>query len=102
MLARHVSSPKIMNNDEGRESAATPGAAPAAGRARLPRAVRKRLRAAAVAKVRQDIIHAGRQESDYALEDLEYLVSEKEKEIWSGIGWKGFGIAALLLGINIV
>lgn len=91
-----------MNNDEGRESAATPDAAPAPGRARLPRAVRKRLRAAAVAKVRQDIIHAGRQESDYAARDLEYLVAEKEKEIWSGIGWKGFGIAALLLGINIV
>ncbi|GEM_PF-852215 len=68
---------------------------------RVPRAVRKRLRAAAVAKVRQDIIHAGRQESDYAQEDLEYLVAEKEKEIWSGLGWKGFGVVALLLGINI-
>jgi hypothetical protein len=68
---------------------------------RVPRAVRKRLRAAAVAKVRQDIIHAGRSEADYAAEDLEYLVAEKEKEIWSGIGWKGFGIVALLLGINI-
>lgn len=67
----------------------------------IPRALRKRLRAAAVAKVRQDIIHAGRSESDYAQEDLEYLVAEKEKEIWSGIGWKGFGIVALLLGINI-
>jgi hypothetical protein len=68
---------------------------------RIPRAVRKRLRAAAVAKVRQDIIHAGRSESDYSQDDLEYLVSEKEKEIWSGIGWKGFGVVALLLGINI-
>jgi len=68
---------------------------------RVPRPVRKRLRAAAVAKVRQDIIHAGRSEADYAQEDLEYLVAEKEKEIWSGIGWKGFGIVALLLGINI-
>lgn len=68
---------------------------------RIPKAARKRLRAAAVAKVRQDIIHAGRVESDYAEEDLEYLVAEKEKEIWSGLGWKGFGIVALLLGINI-
>ena len=68
---------------------------------RIPRVVRKRLRAAAVAKVRQDIIHAGRSESDYSQDDLEYLVSEKEKEIWSGIGWKGFGVVALLLGINI-
>ena len=68
---------------------------------RLPKAVRKRLRAAAVAKVRQDIIHAGRQEADNSQDDLEYLVAEKEKEIWSGIGWKGFGIVALLLGINI-
>ena len=68
---------------------------------RVPRVVRKRLREAAVAKVRQDIIHAGRSEADYAQEDLEYLVAEKEKEIWSGIGWKGFGIVALLLGINI-
>ena len=68
---------------------------------RMPKAVRKRLRAAAIAKVRQDIIHAGRREDDYSEEDLEYLVAEKEKEIWSGIGWKGFGIVALLLGINI-
>jgi hypothetical protein len=68
---------------------------------RLPKVVRIRFLAAAVAKVRQDIIHAGRSEDDYAQEDLEYLVAEKEKEIWSGIGWKGFGIVALLLGINI-
>ena len=68
---------------------------------RAPKAVRQKLRTMAVAQVRKDIIHAGRQESDYAPEDLEYLVAEKEKEIWSGLGWKGFGIAALLLGINI-
>jgi hypothetical protein len=68
---------------------------------RIPKAVRKRLREAAVAKVRQDIIHAGRTEAEYAQDDLEYLVAEKEKEIWSGLGWKGFGIVALLLGINI-
>jgi len=73
----------------------------AGSNSKVPKALRKRLRAAAVAKVRQDIIHAGRSESDYAQEDLEYLVAEKEKEIWSGIGWKGFGIVALLLGINI-
>jgi hypothetical protein len=68
---------------------------------RMPKAVRKKLRSAAIARVRQDMIHAGRQESDYSNDDLEYLVAEKEKEIWSGLGWKGFGIAALLLGINI-
>ena len=68
---------------------------------RAPKAVRQKLRKAAVAKVRQDIIHAGRQETDYSEEDLEYLIAEKEKEIWSGIGWKGFGVVALLLGINI-
>lgn len=74
---------------------------PTRGAPRMPRAVRKRLRAAAVAKVRQDMIHAGRDEGEYSEGDLEYLVAEKEKEIWSGIGWKGFGIVALLLGINI-
>lgn len=68
---------------------------------RVPKPLRRRLRAAAVAKVRQDMIHAGRSETEYTEEDLEYLVAEKEKEIWSGIGWKGFGIVALLLGINI-
>ena len=71
------------------------------GKLRAPKVVRKKLRSTAVARVRQDIIHAGRQEADYSTEDLEYLVAEKEKEIWSGLGWKGFGIAALLLGINI-
>jgi hypothetical protein len=70
-------------------------------RIRVPRAVRQRLRNRAIAKVRQDMIHAGREESSYSEEELEYLVAEKEKEIWSGIGWKGFGVAALLLGINI-
>ena len=68
---------------------------------RAPRVVRQRLRNRAIAKVRQDMIHAGRDESSYSEQELEYLVAEKEKEIWSGIGWKGFGIAALLLGINI-
>jgi hypothetical protein len=70
-------------------------------RIRAPRAVRQKLRSAAIARVRKDIIHAGRKEEDYSDDDLEYLVAEKEKEIWAGIGWKGFGIAALLLGINI-
>ena len=68
---------------------------------RAPRIVRQKLRTAAVASVRKDIIHAGRVEDEYSAEDLEYLVAEKEKEIWAGLGWKGFGIAALLLGINI-
>ncbi len=80
------------------ETATDTGSAAAS---RLPKPLRKRLRAAAVAKVRQDIIHAGRTESDYTQEDLEYLVAEKEKEIWSGLGWKSFGVVALLLGINI-
>jgi hypothetical protein len=75
--------------------------AKSSGKLRAPKVVRKKLRSLAIARVRQDIIHAGRQESDYSSEDLEYLVAEKEKEIWSGLGWKGFGIAALLLGINI-
>jgi len=70
-------------------------------RIRAPRVVRQKLRSAAVARVRKDIIHAGRSEGDYSPEDLEYLVAEKEKEIWAGVGWKGFGIVALLLGINI-
>ena len=70
-------------------------------RIRIPRALRQRLRNRAIAKVRQDMIHAGREESSYSEEELEYLVAEKEKEIWAGIGWKGFGVAALLLGINI-
>ncbi len=70
-------------------------------RIRAPRIVRQKLRTLAVSQVRQDIIHAARKEEDYSSDELEYLVAEKEKEIWSGIGWKGFGIVALLLGINI-
>ena len=70
-------------------------------RIKPPKAVRQKLRSLAVERVRKDIIHAGRKEEDYSTEDLEYLVADKEKEIWSGIGWKSFGIVALLLGINI-
>jgi hypothetical protein len=70
-------------------------------RIRPPKVVRQKLRSLAVDHVRKDIIHAGRKEEDYSAEDLEYLVADKEKEIWSGIGWKSFGVVALLLGINI-
>jgi hypothetical protein len=68
---------------------------------KLPRALRQKLRDRAIDKVKQDMIHAGRSESEYSDDDLEFLIAEKEKEIWSGIGWKGFGVVALLLGINI-
>jgi hypothetical protein len=68
---------------------------------RMPKVLRQRLRDRAIAAVRKDMIHAGRSEASYADAELEYLVAEKEREIWSGIGWKGFGVAALLLGINI-
>jgi hypothetical protein len=68
---------------------------------RVPRIFRQKLRDRAVDKVRQDMIHAGRTEADYSDEDLEFLIAEKEREIWSSIGWRGFGIVALLLGINI-
>lgn len=68
---------------------------------KLPRPLRQKLRDKAIDKVRQDIIHAGRHESDYSDADLAFLIGEKEKEIWSGGGWKGFGLVALALGINI-
>lgn len=68
---------------------------------RVPRIFRQKLRDRAVDKVRQDMIHAGRTERDYSDEDLEFLIAEKEREIWSSIGWRGFGVVALLLGINI-
>jgi hypothetical protein len=68
---------------------------------RVPRIFRQKLRDRAVDKVRQDMIHAGRTEADYSDEDLEFLIAEKEREIWSSIGWRGFGVVALLLGINI-
>jgi len=67
----------------------------------VPKFLRQRLRDRAIAGVRKDMIHAGRTEDSYSEEELEYLVAEKERDIWSGIGWKGFGVAALLLGINI-
>ena len=68
---------------------------------KLPRPLRQKLRDKAIDKVRKDIIHAGRHESDYSDADLAFLIGDKEKEIWSGIGWKGFGLVALALGINI-
>lgn len=68
---------------------------------RAPRAVRQKVRDRAIVLLRQDIIHAGRSEEEYSLDELEYLLAEKEKDVWSGLGWQGFGAAALLLGINI-
>ena len=49
---------------------------------KLPRPLRQKLRDKAIDKVRQDIIHAGRHESDYSDADLAFLIGEKEKEIW--------------------
>ena len=47
---------------------------------KLPRPLRQKLRDKAIDKVRQDIIHAGRHESDYSDADLAFLIGEKEKE----------------------
>lgn len=63
--------------------------------------IKRRIRKAAVRKVRKDLILHGKREQDLSADDLEYLLADAEKEVIADIKQTGFLGALALLGINL-
>ena len=63
--------------------------------------IRRRVREAAVRRVRKDLILAGKSESELSTQDLEYLLADAEKDVLADIKQTGLLGALALLGINL-
>lgn len=62
--------------------------------------VEKRVRQAAVDRVHRDMILHGKTETDFSDEDLEYLLADAERELWSSIKGNSLKVVLVLLGIS--
>jgi hypothetical protein len=61
------------------------------------RVFRRRVRAAAIKRVRKDLIMHGKSESDLSKEDLEYLVADAESDVKNDLQKAGLiGVLAIL------
>lgn len=65
------------------------------------RVLRRRIRKAAVRRVRKDLILHGKSEEQMSAQDLEYLLADAEKEVIADIKQTGLLGALALLGINL-
>lgn len=65
------------------------------------RVVRRKIRQAAVRRVRKDLILHGKREEDFSEDDLEYLLADAEKEVIADLKQTGLLGALALLGINL-
>ncbi len=65
------------------------------------RVIKRRIRKAAVRRVRKDLILHGKREEDMSKDDLEYLLADAEKDIVSEIKQTGLLGALALLGLNL-
>ena len=65
------------------------------------RVLRRRIRKAAVRRVRKDLILHGKTEEQMSAQDLEYLLADAEKEVIADIKQTGLLGALALLGINL-
>lgn len=63
--------------------------------------IRRRIRRAAVRRVRKDLILHGKSENDLSSEDLEYLLADAEKDVIADLKQTGLVGALALLGINL-
>ncbi len=63
--------------------------------------IRRRIREAAVRRVRKQLILHGKSEDDLSAEDLEYLLADAEKEVRGDLKQTGLIGALALLGINL-
>ncbi len=63
--------------------------------------IKRRIRKAAVRRVRKDLILHGKREQDMSEQDLEYLLADAEKEVIADIKQTGLLGALALLGINL-
>ncbi len=63
--------------------------------------IRKRIRIAAVRRVRKDLILHGKAESELSADELEYLLADAEKDVIADLKQTGLLGALALLGINL-
>lgn len=64
------------------------------------RVVNRRIRAAAIKRVRKDLILHGKSEHDMSKEDLEYLVADAESDVKSQIKTAGLVGVLALFGLS--
>jgi hypothetical protein len=64
------------------------------------RVFNRRVRVAAIKRVRKDLILAGKSEHDLSKEDLEYLVADAESDVKSDLQKAGLLGALALLGLG--
>jgi hypothetical protein len=65
------------------------------------RVFNRRIRKAAIRRVRKDLILHGKSESDLAQEELEYLVADAESDVKSDLQKAGLLGALALLGFGV-
>ena len=65
------------------------------------RVIKRRIRKAAVRRVRKDLILHGKREEDLSEQDLEYLLADAEKDVIADIKQTSLLGALALLGINL-
>ena len=60
----------------------------------------RKIRKLAVDRVHRDMVLHGKTEADFSDEDLEFLLSDAEREIWSTIKGNSLKVALVLLGVS--
>ena len=65
------------------------------------RVFNRRVRKAAIRRVRKDLILHGKSEADLSQEELEYLVADAETDVKSDLQKAGLLGALALLGLNV-
>ncbi len=65
------------------------------------RVIKRRIRKAAIARVKKDLILHGKNEAELSEQDLEYLVADAEESIRSQIAQTSLIGALALLGIGL-
>ncbi len=65
------------------------------------RVLKRRIRKAAIARVKKDLILHGKREQELSEQDLEYLVADAEQSIRAQIAQTGLVGALALLGIGL-
>lgn len=60
----------------------------------------RKIRNLAVDRVHRDMVLHGKTEVDFSDEDLEFLLTDAEREIWSKIKGNSLKVALVLLGFS--
>jgi hypothetical protein len=60
----------------------------------------RKVRGLAVDRVHRDMVLHQKTEADYSDQDLEFLLADAEREIWSSIKGNSLKLALVLLGVS--